>query len=113
MKIKISWQNPIIIVSSILVVFGAGVVARQYNIINFGAVCDLSRYQHINAELKCNSKQIVDKRGYVELKQDLLNFIQEKKKENAITDSSIYFRDLQNGPTLGIDEYYNFLQQVY
>lgn len=108
MKIKIGWQNPIIIVLGILVVFGAGVVARQYNIIHFGAVCDLSKYRYINAELRCKSKQIVDKRGYIELKQDLLKFIQEKKKENVITDVSIYFRDLQNGPTLGIDEYSQF-----
>src|ERR1035437_4756889 len=108
MNTKTILQNPIILILGFLLFFGAGVATRQYSIINFDAVCNLSKYQYINTELNCKYKQILDKRDYGGLKQNLFSFIEEKKKENVITDVSIYFRDLQNGPTLGINEYSQF-----
>lgn len=67
---------------------------------------DLSKY--INPKLDCSSELIVDKRNYTAFKTKLANFIKSKKDSGEISLVSVYFRDMQNGPTLGIDEYADY-----
>jgi len=67
--------------------------------------CNISSFKYINTDLVCEKKEVVDKYAYATLKSDLENYIQEKQKDKKITDISVYFRDLQNGPTLGINEH--------
>jgi len=67
--------------------------------------CDINGFKYINLDLVCEKKEVVKKQAYATLKGELEDYIQEIQKEKKVTDVSIYFRDLQNGPTLGINEH--------
>jgi beta-lactamase class A len=59
-------------------------------------------YQNINP-LRCEPELAVKKKEYVVLKNDLTDYIERRKKDGKLTSASVYFRDLQNGPTMSID----------
>ncbi len=99
MRIKII----ILSIISLFIGFSAG-----FFINNFSEFCNETEYPFINLNLRCKDKLVVSKGSYIELKNKLEHFIEERKKGNIITDISIYFRDLQNGPTLDINEHINF-----
>lgn len=88
------------VVLSLLIGFGIGFLLSDR-----GADCQKSSLRYINLDLDCKNNPLVSKKNYVELKNRLETFIQDNKTANTVTDVSVYFRDLQNGPTLGIDEY--------
>lgn len=69
------------------------------------AHCDYSGFKYINQSLECEGTDSVRKNNYVSLKKEVETFILEKKKYGEVKNVSIYFRDLQNGPTLGINEH--------
>lgn len=70
--------------------------------------CNKQKYKFINQDLICDDKIVVSKKGYETLKSLLENIINQNISKKEITSASIYFRDLQNGPTLGINEYVKF-----
>jgi beta-lactamase class A len=70
--------------------------------------CRADAYALLNPQLLCVDRPVVAKHGYSELKRSLLEYIQLKREEQAVTQVSVYFRDLQYGPTLGIDEHEQF-----
>jgi beta-lactamase class A len=65
------------------------------------------KYEHLNP-LRCEPGLARQKKEYVALRNELLAFIEEEKKKNQVTHVSVYFRDLQNGPTMSIDSSENF-----
>ncbi len=67
--------------------------------------CDKTGLRYVNPDLICGNKMIIKKSSYNQLKNKLLLYIEDKKQEEKIANISIYFRDLQNGPTLGINEH--------
>lgn len=97
---KINSKRIIFALLFLIVGFGIGSI-----IFNFGIRCDNNEFKYINKELICKDNLVVSKQSYIKLKHELESFIQEQKKANKATDVSIYFRDLQNGPTLGIKEH--------
>lgn len=70
--------------------------------------CKKKEFAYINQALVCQDKLIVKKNSYAQLKSDIKDLIDERKKKGEVTSVSLYFRDLQYGPTLGMDEYENF-----
>lgn len=70
--------------------------------------CNGDKFRFINSYLECDIKFVVDKRGYAQLKTKLTNYIAQKTSTKEVSKVSIYFRDLQYGPTLGIGEYEKF-----
>jgi beta-lactamase class A len=76
--------------------------------INNSQNCVSSKFEHINPKLKCMQKYVVNKSNYIKLKNDLENMIATKIAEKKADNVSIYFRDLINGPTMGIDEHIQF-----
>lgn len=52
---------------------------------------------------------IISKVPYSDLKHKIETYILKKKDEQLLTDIGIYFRDLNNGPTLGINEHTEFI----
>lgn len=70
--------------------------------------CDSEKFQLINKELACEGSFIVEKHAYSKLKGRIEELIDDKLKTGEISESAIYFRDLENGPTLGINEHANF-----
>lgn len=67
--------------------------------------CNNIDYKYINPALICVEKAVVNKRNYVEFKTKLYAVIQEKIDKKEISSASVYFRDLEYGPTFGINEY--------
>ncbi len=59
-------------------------------------------YTYINQQ-RCEPDTAPKKREYVELRNDLMDLIEGQKNEGRLTDAAVYFRDLQNGPVLGIN----------
>lgn len=104
---KINLRASIFALIFLLAGFGVGILTRQFSF--FDLFCNKSSFQHINQELICNHSPIVGKQAYVKLKSEMENMIQQKIKENQISSAAIYFRDLQNGPTMGINEYAKFI----
>lgn len=70
--------------------------------------CQKHHLNHINPAIKCDQDFTIDKKNYTEFKNKLVEFIEEKKENKEVNIVSIYFRDLQYGPTFGIDEYAKF-----
>ena len=93
---------------AILLIFGLGVLFTKDFLSNNTQNCDASKYKSINPELVCSAPPKINKRNYIEFKAKLVEAIEEKKSSGDIINASVYFRDLNNGPTFGIEEYSNF-----
>jgi beta-lactamase class A len=61
-------------------------------------------YQFISPLLDCDTGQNIYQGQTFVLKEKLAKYIQQQKSQNRITDASVYFRDLRNGPWFGINE---------
>jgi len=85
--------------------FGIGFLVSKNK---YEKICVSSKFTYINQQLGCGPAYVVDKRSYIQLKNQLEKVISEKTEAGEVTDVSIYFRDLQDGPTLGIREHENF-----
>lgn len=59
-------------------------------------------YTYINQQ-RCEPDVAPKKREYVELRNDLIELIEGEKKNGRLIEGAIYFRDLQNGPVIGIN----------
>ncbi len=62
------------------------------------------KYSHINSLLGCGQKFAIKKTGYVDFRYKIETYLEKQKSENKITETSVYFRDLINGPWMGIGE---------
>lgn len=67
--------------------------------------CSDSSLKYLNPQIRCVERVVVNKKNYVAFKSKLIDYIQEQEKMGAAFVVSLYFRDLQYGPTFGIDEY--------
>lgn len=59
-------------------------------------------YTFINSQ-RCEPELAPKKKEYVQLRNDLNAFIDEEKKSGRLSESAVYFRDLQNGPSISIN----------
>jgi beta-lactamase class A len=64
-------------------------------------------YPHIS-DSACENP-IIKKIPYGYLRYELEKYISSQKEIGVISDIGIYFRDLNNGPTLGINEHFEFI----
>lgn len=65
-------------------------------------------FSNINP-LRCEPDLNVKKKEYTVLRNELMDYISDKKAEGTLTEAGVYFRDLQNGPILNINEQDNFI----
>ena len=86
-----------------IIVFFVGVIIGISNTKYF-SICR-SNLGYINKEFRCDNKKIIKKYGYVEFKEKLKLFINSKIANKEVSEVSFYFRDLEEGPTLGINEH--------
>ncbi len=68
-----------------------------------------SKYSFVNPVFACYKKITINKKAYLDLKVRLMEFISQEKKEGRTTDIGIFFRDLEAGPTLGINDRVDFI----
>ncbi len=99
----VKFKYKIIIISSIFLLLGI-----IFGISISNKTCNVYKLKYIDPNLNCSENPIVKKSSYIQLKHDLEEYIQIGKDKKAVTDVSIYFRDLSNGPTLGINEHSTF-----
>lgn len=67
--------------------------------------CNKNILSHINPDLVCSDRITIQKYSYTKLKHQLNDFINQELNDKVVSNVSIYFRDLQNGPILGINEH--------
>lgn len=65
---------------------------------------NVNKYNFINKTLNCENDFSVNKSNLAELRQKLNLYIEESNKSGDAENISIYFRDLHNGPTMGIND---------
>lgn len=53
-------------------------------------------------------KPVISKVPYAVLRQRLVDYIEEQKAKGVLKDAGLYFRDLEDGPHFGVNEYTNF-----
>lgn len=58
---------------------------------------------YINKRLACTERPLLAKTNYVALKRDIEAYIERAVSAGGVTEVSVYFRDLEAGPTFGID----------
>ncbi|MBX4187009.1 MAG: class A beta-lactamase-related serine hydrolase [Candidatus Doudnabacteria bacterium] len=101
-----SWRTAgIVIVIGLLVGFGAG---RSYPWKKDGQMCSSVQLSHINQDLICAQPFVVDKSAYESLQIQIDNFIKTEEDSKELAEAAVYFRDLDDGPTFGINEYATF-----
>lgn len=62
------------------------------------------KFKYLNPSLDCSYSPVINKKLYGEFVDELDKFIEEEIKDGRLTSASIYFRDLVQGPTFGINE---------
>jgi beta-lactamase class A len=65
-------------------------------------------YHNINSA-RCEPSLAPKKKEYVVLKNEIIEYIEKQKKEGKLTDAAVYFRDLENGPTMNINGQTDFI----
>lgn len=68
-----------------------------------------SKYEFINPQLGCGLKPAIEKHGYSDLVSRLNDYIEIQKEDGVVESVSVYFRDLENGPSFGINEHETFI----
>jgi len=64
-------------------------------------------YHYINP-LRCEPDRAPQKREYTTLRNDLIDYFKKQQQNGSLTTASIYFRDLENGPVLSINDQEDF-----
>lgn len=90
-----------------LIIFAIGVLIGNFAFKDTG-LCP-QKFAYINYSLNCGLKQTIDKSHPIALEKKLALFIESKKTSSEAEIISVYFRDLYNGPTLGINEDETFI----
>lgn len=68
-----------------------------------------SGYRYISPLLECElSEDSIKLTGLNSLQKDLTDYVEGQKKAGNIVDASVYFRDLNNGPWMGVNEHAPF-----
>ena len=100
MNLKNKKLNIIFQLLILVAVFALGLLINSDNLF-----CNSNNLKHINPDIICESNHAIKKYSYIKTRNDIEDYILKKKQEEIVTDVSIYFRDLQNGPTMGIKEH--------
>jgi beta-lactamase class A len=65
-------------------------------------------FQYINPLLDCENYQSSNLRGLSSLKENINQYIAKAKQDKKVSHVSVYYRDLNNGPWIGINEFEYF-----
>lgn len=83
-----------------------GVVNKQET--SSKQVRQVGEHQFINPLLECEVAEGVLDARKENFRDDLAEYINTLKQERSVSDVAIYFRDLNNGPTFGVDDQKEF-----
>ena len=63
-----------------------------------------SKFRHLNNWLVCSVTPVIAKHEYINLERKISSYIDSEVAAGKVVEGSVYFRDLHNGPTMGINE---------
>ena len=92
----------------VILIFVLGVSAGIVFVKKTPASSCQTSFTFLNPKLDCAEKYPIEKHEYGEFRNSLNLYIQSQREAGKITAVSVYFRDLYNGPTFGIEEMTNF-----
>jgi beta-lactamase class A len=69
----------------------------------------MAQYAYVNGLLACGRGPVIEKRAWDRFRDELLATLRARADDGALTSASVFFRDLANGPTFGIDEFAQFV----
>lgn len=101
-------MKPFIFIVLAFALFVLGVVAGNVFFSQNSPSCNQT-FTYINPKLNCGIKQVISKANPIELKARLTAFIAGERDAGRAEEVAIYFRDLQDGPILGINENQEFI----
>ncbi|MBX4197982.1 class A beta-lactamase-related serine hydrolase [Candidatus Parcubacteria bacterium] len=103
-------RNRIIITISLVIGFAIGAITWSFFLARAKTSCSDGEFSYVNCELAdLPEKQVIKKHDYIVLKSKIDEFVKLKTQAGDISAVSVYFRDLQNGPTMGIREDAKFI----
>ncbi len=70
-------------------------------------VCE-GKYEHINSRIVCGQSQVINKDGYAQTQEVIVDYINQEIRDGRLTEAGVYFRDLENGPVFGVNETLEF-----
>ena len=62
-------------------------------------------YSLVNKTIACGGSDVIKKTGYTKTRLNMVDYVEKSKADGTITNASVYFRDLEHGPTFGVNEY--------
>ncbi|MBI3888452.1 serine hydrolase [Candidatus Nomurabacteria bacterium] len=65
--------------------------------------CYSNYYHYLNPRLACQDKPVIRKVAYLSLQNSVGTYLNEESSKGNLSDASVYFRDLENGPIFGIN----------
>ena len=68
----------------------------------------VSKYKLINSAEVCGKSDVIKKTDYVAVRNAIETYIASEKSSGNVASTSVYFRDLEDGPTFGIRENADF-----
>jgi beta-lactamase class A len=63
-----------------------------------------TEYEWLNPNLRHNDSVVIDKASYTSLRNEIYNKLDKLKTEGKVKNLSVFFRDLNNGPTFNVNE---------
>jgi len=69
----------------------------------------IDSFSFVNPYFACMEEHTLDKKSYMSLRTELISYIEEQKASGNVSEVSIFFRDLEAGPTMGISERVDFV----
>jgi beta-lactamase class A len=106
---KISLHHSAVVILALTAGVLLGGVAVQHGLIHPDLFCNTKKFPHVNKDTVCSrAYYTINKSAYDVFQVKLEKFIAEKEEGDKVSQVAVYFRDLKNGPTLGIDSYEEF-----
>jgi beta-lactamase class A len=93
----------------VLLVAGTVIVCRY---MVGGDALELSceqKFTYVNPRFACGSKVVVSKAGYAVLRANIRAYIEEQEKAGKAIEVGMWFRDLESGPTFGVNDRMDFI----
>jgi beta-lactamase class A len=69
----------------------------------------ISSFKYISADVVCGRHDVISKLSYALLESEINKYIGEQQAREGVEEVSVYFRDLQYGPVMNINELANFV----
>ncbi len=101
---------PIVQLIAVMTLFGLSIFFNfGYLSVKHSEAACTGKYKYVNMRFACFDHHVVDKRDYTDLKHVLTEYIDAEKSKGNVDVVSVFFRDLESGPTMGIDERIDYI----